>query len=63
MSVSEKELQKLIKKKSIDQDDCYGGIRILALAMLELKHDMKWIKTLLMILLTAMIGIGSIQVL
>jgi len=53
----------LIEKKNNHEDDCYDSIRILALAMLELKHDMRWVKTLLMILLTAMIGLGSMQVL
>jgi len=63
LSASEKELRRLIEKDNTDEDDCYDSIRILALAMLELKHDMRWVKTLLMILLTAMIGIGSMQVL
>jgi len=63
LSASERELRKLIEKENVNEDDCYNSIRILALAMLELKHDMRWIKMLLMILLTAMIGLGSMQVL
>lgn len=63
MSASERELRRLIEKENVNEDDCYNSIRILALVMLELKHDMRWIKTLLMILLTAMIGLGSMQVL
>jgi len=63
LSASERELRRLIEKKNNHEDDCYDSIRILALAMLELKHDMRWVKTLLMILLTAMIGLGSMQVL
>jgi len=63
LSASERELRRLIEKENVNEDDCYNSIRILALAMLELKHDMRWIKMLLMILLTAMIGLGSMQVL
>jgi len=63
LSASERELRRLIEKENVNEDDCYNSIRILALVMLELKHDMRWIKTLLMILLTAMIGLGSMQVL
>jgi len=57
---AEKRLKEMAMKHDMTQGDCYDGIRHIALIMLAVTHDMKWIKLLMGLLLAAVLGVQGL---
>ena len=58
---AEQKLKDMAMKHDMNQSDCYDGIRHLAVIILVITHDMKWIKLLLVLLLAAILGVQGLR--
>ncbi|MCK4328207.1 hypothetical protein KAX02_00035 [candidate division WOR-3 bacterium] len=57
---AEKKLKEMAMKHNMSQGDCYDGIRHLAIIILAITHDMKWIKLLMFLILAAVLGVQGL---
>ena len=57
---AEEKLKEMAMKHDMSQKDCYDGIRHLAVIMLAITHDMRWIKLLTVLILTAVLGVQGL---
>lgn len=53
-------LKEMAMKHDMGQKDCYDGVRHLSIIMLSMCEDTEWIKLLMILLLTAILGIQGI---
>ena len=58
---AEKKLKEMAMKHDMGQEDCYNGIRHLAVIMLAICSDVKWVKFLLFLVLAAVIGVQGLR--
>ena len=57
---AEQKLKEMAMKHDMTQGDCYNGIRHLAVIILVITHDMKWIKLLMALILAAVLGVQGL---
>ena len=57
---AEKKLKEMAMKHDMTQGDCYDGIRHLAVIILVITHDMKWVKFLMLLILAAILGVQGL---
>ncbi|MCK4329271.1 hypothetical protein KAX02_05460 [candidate division WOR-3 bacterium] len=57
---AEEKLKEMAMKHDMTQSDCYDGIRHIALIMLAITHDMRWIKLLMALVLAAVLGVQGL---
>ena len=58
---AEQKLREMAMKHDMGQEDCYDGIRHLAVITLVITHDIKWIKLLMVLLLAAVLGVQGLR--
>lgn len=57
---AERKLKEMAMKHDMTQGDCYDGIRHLAVIILVITHDMKWVKFLMFLILAAVLGVQGL---
>ena len=58
---AEKKLKEMAMKHDMGQADCYNGVRHLAVIMLSICSDIRWIKFLMVLVLTAVLGAQGLR--
>lgn len=58
---AEKKLKEMAMKHDMGQEDCYNGVRHLAVIMLSICSDIRWIKLLMVLVLTAVLGAQGLR--
>lgn len=57
---AKKKLKDMAMKHDMEQRDCYDSVRHLSVIMLAMCADTEWIKLLMILVLTAVLGIQGV---